>query len=91
MTLYSYAVQSLHVFQTRKSLTAVPPPTLGCRPVPTDINSCDVNGANPCSTDANSIGECVDLPAPSTNYTCVCKPGFAWTANACQGGLILSL
>jgi hypothetical protein len=52
-----------------------------------DFDSC---ASDPCATDGNSTGTCVDKKAPLDGFSCQCKPGFEWSekASACTGGLI---
>lgn len=41
-----------------------------------DTNACEIN---PCdSTGHATAGSCVDLPAPSMQYTCNCTAGYVW-------------
>jgi hypothetical protein len=58
--------------------------TAGCQ----DFDSCA--GNNPCARDNNSNGTCIDLSAPSVDFQCGCKPGYAWKDSACLGELGLS-
>jgi hypothetical protein len=53
--------------------------TAGCQ----DFDSC--SGNNPCASDTNSNGQCIDLTAPQVGFSCACKPGFSWNQNACLG------